>query len=245
MRFLIDFHPKGCPNIVCMSVLNPVRDVRSEQIRVMLQNYVLLFFCLINQPFISVYYVCVSVYLKKICSSVCFWDIMTQFPLFSVVSLWKVSMQASLTFNLYFVLMFFCLKPLHSSSHSVETQTLVLTHFNFKNWCPTSPVTVTLRQQNPMFHSFNPHKTVTPLLHFSSQNSQLSSVINLNILNFMFRFLSDFQPKAAPTLSVCLPVLNPLLRREAVLAVRPPDCPYVLMSFILTTLFSRFIALIS
>ena len=71
------------------------------------------------------------------------------------------------------VLMFFCLK-LHTSSNSVEIKpvrdvrpeqirVIPITFFNFKNGCPTSPGTGTLRRQPPMFHPLNPLKTVPPL----------------------------------------------------------------------------------
>ena len=78
--------------------------------------------------------------------------------------------------------MFVCLKSLHTSFNSVEIYSIVsgvnheqirviaITFFNNKNGCNTSPVTVTLRLQLPIFHPLNPLKSVTPLFHFSVKN---------------------------------------------------------------------------
>ena len=102
------------------------------------------------------------------------------------------------------------IKNLHSSFNSVEIHTPVsgvnheqirvtlLTLVDNKNGCPTSSGTGTPRHQRPMFHSLNPLKTVPPLGHFQSENTQLSISINLNVVNFMSRFFIDFSPKATP-----------------------------------------------
>ena len=63
----------------------------------------------------------------------------------------------------------------------LAAQPLCLTFFNNKIGCNTSPVTVTLPRQPTYPHSLNLHKSVTPLLHFQPQNSQLSSGITKNL----------------------------------------------------------------
>ena len=58
-----------------------------------------------------------------------------------------------------------------------------LTLFNNKNRCNTSPVTVTLWRLTPLLQPTIPPKSVTPLLHFPPEISQLSSGI-ANYLTF-------------------------------------------------------------
>jgi len=79
--------------------------------------------------------------------------------------------------------------PLSPYSVEINPAPAALTLFNSKNGCPTSPGTGTLCRQPPMFHPLNPFKTVPPLGHFSHKNDSISPCTNLNVFNFMIRFL--------------------------------------------------------
>ena len=97
------------------------------------------------------------------------------------------------------------IKKLHTSSNSVEIKSVLMsncpsdiTFFNFKKRCPTSAGTGTLYRQIPMFHPLNPRKTVPSLGHLYLKKDYISPCTNLNVLNFMFRFLLDLSPKSTP-----------------------------------------------
>ena len=138
---------------------------------------------------------------------------MTQFPPFSVVSLWcEISPSPSglqktflnplshttIRFFMNFMFRFsidfqpkaaptlsVCLKSHPRREAVLAAQPLGLTNFNNKNGCNTTPVTVTLYIQATMFQPLNPLKTVPHLLHFWDTFVRFSPLTNLNVLNFM------------------------------------------------------------